>query len=99
MACEERMNEKPHNPYIVLAASIVPGAGHVMLGLAPRGLTFLFFTIILGWVSTHLMPDQASFIGRHIGGLFIYGLSILDAYKIARVNWEKWSYAQRNKTE
>jgi hypothetical protein len=99
MAREKGMNEKPYNPYAVLAASIVPGAGHVMLGQAQRGLTFLFFTIILGWVSTHLMPDHASFIGRHIGGLFVYGLSILDAYKTARINWEKWSYGQRIKRE
>jgi hypothetical protein len=93
------MNDKPHHPYAVLAASIVPSAGHVMLGLAPRGLTFLFFMIVFGWVSARLMPGHATFIGRHIGGVFIYGLSILDAYKIARVNWEKWSYKQGKKTE
>jgi hypothetical protein len=89
MAQEHDIGRRPPNPYVVLAASIVlPGAGHVLQGLTQRGLTFLFFIVVLGWVSSHLMPDHASFIGRHIGGLFIYGLSILDAYKTARVNWE-----------
>jgi hypothetical protein len=79
------MTDKPLNPYKVLAASLIPGAGHVMLGLAQRGLTFIFFTVVLGWVSTKVMPETASFIGRHIGGVFIYGMSILDAYRTAKV--------------
>jgi hypothetical protein len=65
-----------------------PGAGHVWLGQAQRGLMFLFFTIVLGWVSAKLMPETATFIGRHIGGVFIYGVAALDAYRIARTRWE-----------
>jgi hypothetical protein len=76
---------KPLNPYLVLAASVIPGAGHVWLGQAQRGLMWLFFTIILGWVSTKLIPGEMSFFSRHVGGIFIYGLSILDAYKIAKL--------------
>ena len=45
------------------------------------------------------MPDQMSFIARHAGGFFIYGLSVLDAYKIARVKWETWRYAQSRSQE
>ena len=78
-------SQKPTNPRLVLAAAIIPAAGHVLLGLPHRGLIFLFFTLVLGWVSYRLMPENASFFGRHIGGLFVYGLSILDAYRIARV--------------
>jgi hypothetical protein len=85
---------EPRNPRLVLLASIIPGAGHVLLGQSQRGLTFLFFIVILGWVSVKLMPDHASFIGRHIGGVFIYGVSILDAYKRARIAWETWRHAQ-----
>jgi hypothetical protein len=81
-------------PRLVLLASIIPGAGHVLLGQAQRGLTFLFFMVILGWVSVKLMPDHASFIGRHIGGVFIYGMSILDAYKRARLAWVTSRIAQ-----
>lgn len=79
------MSEKPLNPYKVLAASIIPGAGHVWLGLPQRGLVFIFFMVVLGWVSTRFMPETASFIGRHIGGVFIYGMSILDAYRTAKI--------------
>jgi hypothetical protein len=91
------MTEKPTNPYAILAASLIlPGSGHVWLGNAPRGLMFLFFTIVLGWVSARLMPDHVTFIGRYIGGIFIYGLSALDAYKIARIRWETWHYERNN---
>jgi hypothetical protein len=76
---------KPKNPYFILLTSIIPGAGHVFLGLPQRGLMFLFFTIILGWVSVRVMPSDMSFFSRHVGGIFIYGISILDAYKIARI--------------
>ena len=75
---------KAKNPLLVVAVSLVPGAGHVLLGQAPRGLMFIFFTVILGWLSTKLMPDTATFVGRHIGGIFIWGISIIDAYRINR---------------
>jgi hypothetical protein len=78
------MPEKSPNPRLVLLASLVPGAGHVLLGQAQRGLMFVFFTVILGWISLKLMPESASFIGRHIGGVFIWGMSIIDAYRMAR---------------
>jgi hypothetical protein len=85
------MSDKPFNPYAILAASLLlPGGGHVLLGLAQRGLMFLFFTLILGWVSMRLMPGTASFFSRHVGGIFIYGLSVIDAYKIARIRYETW---------
>lgn len=79
------MNDKPLNPRAVLAASIIPGAGHVWLGQAQRGLTFIFFMVILGWVSLRLIPEHMSFFSRHVGGIFIYGVSILDAYKTAKI--------------
>ncbi len=88
------MTAHPTNPYKVLAAALIPGAGHVWLGQTQRGLMFLFFMIVLGWVSTKVMPVEASFIGRHIGGVFIYGISILDAYRTARVAFENWRIAR-----
>ena len=89
------MRSRPVNPYLVLLVALsLPGAGHVVNGVPLRGLTFLFFIILLGWVSWHLMPEQASFVGRYIGGVFVYGLSVIDAYKTARINWEKWKFAQ-----
>jgi hypothetical protein len=75
---------KRKNRLLVLAASLIPGAGHVLLGKAPRGLMFIFFMTILGWVSFKLMPESASFVGRHIGGVFIWGMSIIDAQRLNR---------------
>jgi hypothetical protein len=80
------MSDKPKNPYLIfLAGLVIPGAGHVLLGQAQRGLTFLFFTVVLGWVSLKVIPEQMSFFSRHVGGILIYGISVLDAYRIARV--------------
>jgi hypothetical protein len=86
---------RPANPYLVLAAAIFPGCGHVVLGLASRGLQFVFFTVILAWVTTKIAPENASFIGRHAGGILVYALSILDAYRIARIRYARWSYQDR----
>lgn len=81
------MAEKTINPYLVLAAAlVVPGSGHMLLGRQQRGLIFLFFMLVLGWTSWHVMPETGSFVMRHVGGLLVYGLSVLDAYKLARIN-------------
>lgn len=73
---------------ILGAAAVLPGSGHVWLGLVQRGLTFLFFMLVLGWVTTRVAPPDASFVGRHAGGFFVYALSVLDAYRIARIRRE-----------
>ena len=87
--------QKPWNPYGVLAAAMVlPGTGQVMTGAPQRGLAFLFFIVLLGWVSVNLMPADSSFFGRYIGGVFVYGLSVIDAYKRARIAYEKWKFSQ-----
>jgi hypothetical protein len=89
------VNQKPWNPYVVLAAAILlPGSGQVLNGTPHRGLTFLFFIVLLGWVSLNVMPAHSSFLGRYIGAVFIYGLSVIDAYKRARITWEQWKFAQ-----
>lgn len=87
---------KPMHPFAILTLSIVlPGSGHVFNGMPARGLQFLFFMIVIGWATSKIAPDQASFLGRYAGGFFIYALSILDAYKIARVKWETWRYQNK----
>ncbi len=84
---------RPANPYLVLGAALLPGCGHVMLGVASRGLQFVFFIVILGWVTTKIAPADASFIGRHAGGILVYALSVLDAYRIARIRHARWVYS------
>jgi hypothetical protein len=87
---------KPFSPYVVLAAAtLLPGSGHVLNRMPQRGLVFLFFIIVLGWATSKVAPAQASFIGQYAGGVLIYGFSVLDAYKQARINWEVWRFQQR----
>ena len=91
------MSDRPIHPYKVLAAAVLlPGTGQVLNGTPQRGLVFLFFMVLLGWVSMNLMPPDASFIGRTIGGVFVYGLSVIDAYKRARIRFEQWRYQKDN---
>ena len=89
-------SQRPLNPYLVLAAAIVlPASGHVLLRVPARGLQFLFFMAVLGWVTAKLAPVDASFVGRHAGGFLIYALSILDAYRIARIRTATWVHSAR----
>lgn len=80
------MSRKPWHPWLVLGVAIaLPGAGHVMLRMPQRGLVFLFFMLLLGWITWHLTTPDQSLMGRWAGGLFVYAISILDAYKRAKV--------------
>ena len=77
---------KPLNPYLVLALAIVlPGAGHVAVRQAARGLAFAFFVILFSMTTYATTTPDQSFIGRHAGGLFVWALSIPDAYRRARI--------------
>ena len=87
--------KRPLNPYIVLALAIVaPGAGHVAVGAPQRGLGFAFFSLLLALLCWHTTSPDISFIGRSAGGLFVWALSIPDAYRIARIRYEEWRFAQ-----
>jgi len=57
----------------------------------------VFFTLLLGWITYHLTTPENSFLARYAGGLFVYSLSVLDAYKWARVRWEVIKFHNCNK--
>lgn len=81
----------PVHPLTVLALAIVlPGVGHVAAGQPQRGMGFAFFTLLLALLTWHTTTPDISFIGRSAAGLFVWALSIPDAYRIARVNFELW---------
>jgi hypothetical protein len=81
----EQPLRRPLNPYLVLLAAILlPGFGHVLNGQARRGLTMQLFMIVFAFVTWHLAPPAASLIGKLSGGLFIYALSLPEAYRAAK---------------
>lgn len=78
----------PLHPYLVLAiALILPGVGQVLNNMPTRAVVMVFFMLTLGVVSYHLTTPEHSFLGRHAGGVFIYAISVLDAYRWARYRW------------
>ncbi len=78
--------KRPVHPYVVLlAACLLPGVGHLLLGQSQRGLIFALFVFLLGaFTFIFSTPDQ-SFVGQHAGGFFVWALSIPDAYRRARL--------------
>jgi urea transporter len=86
--------KKPLHPWIVLAiAAALPGVGQVVNRQPLRGLIFLFFTILLGAFTLKTAAADVSIVGKYAGGLFVWAVSILDAYKIARIRFEVWRHA------
>lgn len=74
------------NPYVVLAAAVVlPGMGHVLIDRPKRGLRFAIFVLVGAWLTTKFAGPDANALGRHAAGLFVWALSILDAYRGARL--------------
>jgi hypothetical protein len=72
------------NPKVVLILAILlPGAGHLVQGELRRALGFIFFMLVLGWLTAQLAAPTVTFVGRHAGGFFVYALSITDAYRSA----------------
>jgi hypothetical protein len=90
------IRRQPINPYLAMIIGILlPGAGHVAVGEPERGLRFAFFTLLFAVVTWHFSTPAQSFVGRAAGGLFVWALSIPDAYKIARVRYETWKATGR----
>jgi hypothetical protein len=74
------------NPYIVLAiAMLLPGMGHVLMGAQKRAFLLQFFMVALAFVTWHLSSPETSLAGRLSGGLFVYALSLPEAYRLARL--------------
>lgn len=94
----EAEEKPPYNPRLVLLVAILlPGVGHLMNNQATRGFLFAFSIASLGWISYHLTTPEHSFLGRYAGGLFVYAISILDAYRTARLRWEIYWHEKRRR--
>ncbi|MEO6298322.1 MAG: hypothetical protein ABIV25_04035 [Paracoccaceae bacterium] len=83
---------KPLNPYLVLiVALILPGVGQVLNRQSMRGLLFVFFIVILGGFTLKTAAADVSIIGKFAGGIFVWAMAVLDAYKTARIRTAVWS--------
>ncbi|MGF6288354.1 hypothetical protein [Paraburkholderia youngii] len=86
---ESSRARRPVHPYLVLVAgALLPGAGQVINRMPTRALIMMFFMLSLGFVTVQLAAPGRSFIGRNAGGIFVYAISVMDAYFIARYRWE-----------
>jgi hypothetical protein len=71
-------------PLLVLAVAIVlPGVGQLLNRTPVRGLIFVFYILLLGTITYQLTTPDHSLLGRYAGGLFVYAISVLDAYRWA----------------
>lgn len=89
---------RPPHPWLVLAtALLLPGCGQVLNRQPQRGLTFVFFMLLLGGFTLLTADPDVSLVGKLAGGLFVYAMAILDAYRTARLRWEIWRHDQRQR--
>lgn len=87
------MTARPMNPYLVLAiGAVLPGCGQVINRRPVRGLMFVFFILLLGAFTLKTASPDVSIIGKLAGGIFVYAMSILDAYQHARARFETWRH-------
>ncbi|WP_149589866.1 hypothetical protein [Tabrizicola flagellatus] len=86
--------KQPPNPYLVLAVAILlPGVGQVLNRQPVRGLIFVCFAVLLGGFTLKTAAPDVSFVGKVSGGLFVWAMAVLDAYKTARIRQAVWSHA------
>lgn len=89
------MTKSPLNPYLVLAIGfILPGVGQVLNRQPIRGLIFLFFMLLLGALTLKTAGADVSIVGKLAGGLFVWAMSLLDAYKVARIRRSVWQHGR-----
>lgn len=82
---------KPLSPLLVFASAIVlPGSGQVWNGQPVRGLTFLFFLILLAGFTLKTAAPEVSVVGKYSGGIFVWAMAVFDAYKTARLRTAIW---------
>ena len=83
----------PLSPHLVLlVAMLLPGMGQVLNNAIPRALMMIFFMILMGVVTYNIALPGVSLVGKFAGGIFIYMVSVMDAYYWARVREEVFKY-------
>jgi TM2 domain-containing membrane protein YozV len=78
----------PRPPSLVLVVSLVlPGMGQVLNNQPRRGLLMVLYILLLGLLTYSLASPDASVVGRCAGGVFVYAMSVMDAYRVAVTRW------------
>ena len=73
-----------HPFWVLLIAIVLPGVGQVVNNTPMRGLVMVSFMVMLGLLTFNLANPAVSMVGKLAGGIFIYALSLMDAYYWAR---------------
>ncbi len=77
-----------HPHWVLFIAAVLPGMGQVVNNTPMRGLIMVSFMIMLGLLTYHLADPAVSIVGKLAGGIFIYALSLMDAYYWAKYRSE-----------
>lgn len=81
--------QQPINPkWVLLIAILLPGMGQVINNAPKRGFFMACFMIMLGLITFNLAQPHVSMAGKLAGGIFIYAISVLDAYYWAKYRME-----------
>lgn len=82
------------SPWLVLGVAVVlPGMGQVLNDQARRGLVMVFYMLLLGAVTYAVAAPGTSTVGVLAGGLFVYAISVMDAYRVAALRRQQASTA------
>lgn len=79
--------------WILLIAILLPGMGQVVNNTPLKGLVMVGFMMILGLITFNLAQPHISMVGKLAGGIFIYTLSIMDAYYWAKYRTELFKHS------
>ena len=86
---ETKPIKAPLTPILVLLIAILlPGMGQVINNTPVKGLVMIAFMVILGLITFNLAEVHISVVGKLAGGIFIYAISVLDAYYWAKYRSE-----------
>lgn len=82
-------HNRPLGPiYVLLIAILLPGMGQVTNNTPKKGFLMACFMIILGLITFNLAEPERSWVGKLSGGIFIYAISVIDAYYWAKYRLE-----------
>ena len=82
------------SPWLVLVVALVlPGMGQVLNDQARRGLVMVFYMLLLGAVTYAVAAPGTSPVGVVAGGLFVYAISVMDAYRVAALRRQQTTAA------